>query len=68
MSILLTSTLSQGTTSTNITLPIAEDAALKQTIAPFEESPVELEVELTNKAGNTTVQKRIISADKVAEA
>ena len=29
---------------------------------------MELEVELTNEAGNTIVQKRIILADKVAKA
>lgn len=69
------SILSADTTSTdniNVTKPI-EDGTLVKPIqvnqaAIVPETPVQLEVELSDEAGNTTVETRIVSSDQVAQA
>src|SRR5437016_3623127 len=70
----VSSFLSADTASTdnNITKP-TEDGRLVEPIqanqaVPAAEMPVQLEVELTDEAGNTTVETRTVSADQVAQA
>jgi hypothetical protein len=58
--------------NTNITEPI-EDSTLMEPIQVNQdvlvaEIPVQLEVELTDKAGNATVETRVVSADQVVQA
>jgi superfamily II DNA helicase RecQ len=68
VSTLLTLAFFLDATSTNTTQPIADNTLAEQTIVPFEDNSVELEVELTDEAGNTTTQKRAILANDVARA
>ena len=58
--------------NTDITEPI-EDATVVEPmqinqLARNKDTPVQLEVELTDEAGGATVQRRIVPADQVAQA
>ncbi len=61
-----------STDNTNIIKPIEDDTLLEhiqvnQAIV-VAETPIQLEVELTHEAGNTTVETRTVSADQAAQA
>ena len=64
--------ISADTDDTSVTEPIEDGVATEPSqinqAACNTETPVQLEVELADEAGNTTVEKRSVSADRVAQA